>query len=82
MPRRTPPRGVGTTVAAIRAGLPQVVVSIGFDPPDTVAHAKRWRIGRQPSHRPICPRAGATGPLTNVATACHDGICAGLDAAV
>jgi rhamnosyltransferase subunit B len=37
--------GVGTTVAAIRAGLPQVVVPKGFDQPDTAARVQALGIG-------------------------------------
>jgi rhamnosyltransferase subunit B len=37
--------GVGTTVAAIRAGLPQVVVPKGFDQPDTAARVEALGIG-------------------------------------
>lgn len=37
--------GVGTTVAAIRAGLPQVVVPRGFDQPDTAARIEVLGIG-------------------------------------
>jgi rhamnosyltransferase subunit B len=37
--------GVGTTVAAIRAGLPQVVVPRGFDQPDTAARIEALGIG-------------------------------------
>ncbi len=37
--------GVGTTVAAIRAGVPQVVVPKGFDQPDTAARVEALGIG-------------------------------------
>ncbi len=39
--------GVGTTVAAARAGLPQVAVPMGFDQPETAAMIERKRIGMQ-----------------------------------
>jgi UDP-glucoronosyl and UDP-glucosyl transferase len=51
--------GVGTTVAAIRAGLPQVVVPKGFDQPDTAARIEALGIGLavpwRKRHRRLAP---------------------------
>lgn len=50
---------VGTTVAAIRAGLPQVVVPKGFDRADTAARVEALGIGLavpwQKRHRRLAP---------------------------
>jgi rhamnosyltransferase subunit B len=51
--------GVGTTVEAIRAGIPQVAVPKGFDQPDTAARIETLRIGVtvawRKRHRELAP---------------------------
>jgi rhamnosyltransferase subunit B len=53
--------GAGTTVAAIRAGIPQVAVPRGFDQPDTAARIRALGIGLAVSwrgrHRRLAPTA-------------------------
>jgi UDP:flavonoid glycosyltransferase YjiC (YdhE family) len=47
--------GVGTTVAAIRASLPQVVVSKGLDQSDTAAHVEAWPFPGAGRHHRLGP---------------------------